>query len=373
MAEPHYSAASWVHVTTGTETQSSELSAPPLSAHGPFQQQIPSMYALPYMSMNDPSMPQIHDVSNVPTSNQLHGRSPYPPLVHQQHSHPHGYPYQFPRPPRLPPAFRNDYDSVHQNMGFYDTGDRMQGYQPFIPPRAPSYNHTVPGQFNAGPPQYSRRRYNHRMTMGTVVRDSLVEGVRGTQQENQDPPPENRAPPQRENRQPDDPTITVQSLHPWVPSEAPSHRSDRNVSGRTSNNRRDFARYSVDLSHSSTSSDAEEAAARAPPLSRMRHRPRAPDARPPRFAGRPYFDPNNATPGQIQGLKDSLQRRLPSELPEEASDACDICQKDYSTKHVAPTEEQENATVLSCGHSFGEFCIFQWVSFPYCRTIRDTC
>ena len=74
-----------------------------------------------------------------------------------------------------------------------------------------------------------------------------------------------------------------------------------------------------------------------------------------------HFDPNNATPRQIQDLKDKLPRRLPSELADEASKICDICQKDYSLVHVQPTEEDEVAIELPCGHVFGEFCIFQWV------------
>jgi hypothetical protein len=78
---------------------------------------------------------------------------------------------------------------------------------------------------------------------------------------------------------------------------------------------------------------------------------------------RGHFDPNIATPRQIQELKDNLMRRLPSELPDETSKACDICQKDYSAIHVQPGEEEEIAIELSCGHVFGEFCIFQWVSF----------
>ncbi|KAI1527097.1 zf-RING-2 multi-domain protein [Pyrenophora tritici-repentis] len=111
---------------------------------------------------------------------------------------------------------------------------------------------------------------------------------------------------------------------------------------------------------------SREAAARAPPLNRVRHRQR--EVRP-RIADRPYVDPNIATPRQLQELKDGLARRLPSELPEEASKACDICQKDYSATHVAPTEEEEIAIVLSCGHSFGEFCMFEW--FDTCRRHKN--
>jgi hypothetical protein len=141
MAEPDYSAASWAHTTTVPVTQGSGLTAPPLSQHGPFEQQIPSLYGHSYMSTNNPPLPQIQSTSSMPMSNTLHGRSPYPPNGNrQQHYHPHmySYSYQFPGPPRPPPNFWNDVDLLHANMGFYDTGDRMQGHQPFMPSRTPS-------------------------------------------------------------------------------------------------------------------------------------------------------------------------------------------------------------------------------------------
>jgi hypothetical protein len=74
-----------------------------------------------------------------------------------------------------------------------------------------------------------------------------------------------------------------------------------------------------------------------------------------------HGDPNVATSRQIQELKDKLPRRLRSEIPPETSSMCDICAKDYSNVHVKACEEEEIAVELSCGHVFGEFCIFQWV------------
>jgi hypothetical protein len=75
-----------------------------------------------------------------------------------------------------------------------------------------------------------------------------------------------------------------------------------------------------------------------------------------------HGDPNVATSRQIQELKDKLPRRLLSELPADTSPTCDICAKDYSKVHVKACEEEEVAVELSCGHVFGEFCLFQWVS-----------
>jgi hypothetical protein len=368
MAEPDYSAASWAHTTTASVTQGSGLTAPPLSEHGPFEQQIPSLYGHPHMSNSNASLPHVQSIPSMGMSHQLHGRSPYPPIgSRQQHYHHHMHSYQFPGPPRPPPILWSETDSLHANMGFYGIGDRMQGHQPFIPPRTISYGHQAPGQSNAGAPQYDSRRYNHRMSVSSIAQDSPAQGVRFSHEGNQNPPPAFSRSPRHEHQQSTNPTPDFQGQRPWMPTEVQGRRSDRSNATRTSNNRRSFARYSVDLSHSSTSSDAEEAAARAPPVSRMRHRPREVPGRPRFAAHRPHFDANIATPRQIQELKDSLQRRLPSELPKDASSACDICQKDYSTTHAAPTEEQEIAIVLSCGHSFGEFCIFQWVSI---RTVR---
>ena len=133
-------------------------------------------------------------------------------------------------------------------------------------------------------------------------------------------------------------------------------RSERSSSPRTSA-RRSYDRYSGDLSQSSTSSDVEEAAARSPPSSRIRHRPR--ESRPRLFSQ--VYDPNVITSRQIQELKTSLPKLLLGELPEDTSPTCDICAKDYSATLVQPSEEDEIAVKLPCGHSFGEFCIGQWV------------
>lgn len=135
-----------------------------------------------------------------------------------------------------------------------------------------------------------------------------------------------------------------------------ARRSERSSSPRTSA-RRSFDRYSGDLTNSSTSSDAEEAAARSPPANRIRRAPRE---------GRPRFysqvhDPNLLVGRQIRELKAGFDKYLLDELPEVTSPTCDICAKDYSATSVQPSEEQELAIMLPCGHVFGEYCIDQWV------------
>lgn len=147
-----------------------------------------------------------------------------------------------------------------------------------------------------------------------------------------------------------------------------TRRSDRSVSPRTSH-RRSFDRYATDLPHSSGSSDAEEAATRARVHRVRQQRQRA-------MLGGPEFrrayvsvDSNSPTPAQMQALKDKLRHFLPSELPEGSSASCDICQKDYSAKHVLPTEEDEVAIQLPCKHVFGEYCIHKW--FDTCKQHKN--
>lgn len=313
------------------------------------------------MPTSNPAMSPIQDVQSVPASDRPQGVPPYPPVGSRQpFYHPNIYSYQFTGPPRPPPAW-NGSDQLHPDPSFFNPGHMMQGHQLFSPPGTSFHSNQMSGPAYAGPSPYGRRRYEHRMSMGSLAGDPHTEGMRGSYEAFQASASGVRGQhprPRQEHGQANEQTHAGAGPRPWMSAEVQGRRSDRSISPRTSH-RRNFERYSVDLSHSSTSSDAEEAAARAPPLSRMRHRPR--EVRP-RFVGRPHVDPNIATPRQLQELKDGLARRLPSELPEEASKACDICQKDYSVTHVAPTEEEEIAIVLSCGHSFGEFCMFEWVS-----------
>lgn len=89
--------------------------------------------------------------------------------------------------------------------------------------------------------------------------------------------------------------------------------------------------------------------------------------------------PNVPTSGQMQILRDKLRHYLPKELPEGIDATCDICQKDYSEKHVDPSEEEEIAIQLPCKHVFGEHCINTWfetckkdkhkITCPMCRKL----
>jgi hypothetical protein len=373
MAHNDYGAASWAQFTTDPGNPDAELAAPLLFAQGPFQQQLPPMYQSQHMPSGNPSVSQIQDASNVPTSSHPPRVPPLPSIGNRhQHYPPYAHPYQIVTPQR-PSSVWNGAEQWQPGQAFYDNGVMQQGYQPFYPPGASSYNPQLSASSNPGTSPLSRRRHDQRISVGSVARNAHADTVRGSQERHRGPPPGARAqdprPPPQVPSHASEQSYPGLGQPPWSFSEGPSRRSDRSTSPRSSN-RRNFERYSVDLSQSSTSSDAEEAAARAPPLNRMRHRPR--EVRP-RYVGRhPHVDPNLATTRQIQELKHSLQRHLPSALPEKASKACDICQKDYATTHVQPTEEEEIAVELACGHTFGEFCISQWVSVSI-RRIVVTC
>ncbi|OWY57191.1 zinc ion binding protein [Alternaria alternata] len=269
-------------------------------------------------------------------------------------------------PSRSSPT-RNVFDQPLVGQTLYNNGVSVQSY-PF-PMSAGYSNPPLFGSFNAGP-SYSPPRSNQRTSVGPTARSARANTVRGPYARHREPVPGGRArdprPPPQAPSQAREQTYPGFEQPPWISFPGPSRRSDRSTSPRASN-RRNFERYSVDLSQSSTSSDAEEAAARAPPSNRMRHRPREVLPRPP---GRQTFsDPNVSTARQINILKLSLNRHLPSALPEDASKTCDICQKDYATTLVAPTEDEENAVQLVCGHRFGEFCINQW--FDTCREHKN--
>ncbi|CAO2651144.1 Nn.00g094410.m01.CDS01 [Neocucurbitaria sp. VM-36] len=382
MAESDYSTPSWGSISTNPGAQGSELAAPLLSAHAiPFPQPFtPLSYEAPYGSgVNSPPMSQFSDASTVPFGNQAPlGRSPYPLDGSQQMYYPSSrmYPY-LPTHPRPPPAFRNGSNYARTDpSGLPEAGDMysrtehplLRGPQPFFPSFPIGYE--APLSPPTGPSTYSRRQHYSMMGLNTPPRYFGQDPGRAPNGGTLDPPRHTqsagrRAPPQEPYQPSSRPHDTAERRSSLFLATQ-GRRSDRSVSPRTSN-RRSFDRYSFDLSQSSTSSDAEEAAARAPPSNRMRHRPR--EVRP-RFMGHhQQFDPNIATPRQIQELKDKLPRRLPCELSEETSKCCDICQKDYSTTHVKPIEDEEVAVELACGHVFGEFCIFQW--FDTCKTHKN--
>lgn len=289
--------------------------------------------------------------------------------MNYQHHVPLGYGFM-PSPPRLPPAFRSGTNEVRMNfVGATDMGDTYNrtdqstshGSQPLQP-----FHHQAYGSPNA--PALGARPYHQRLSnMNSPVtppryssRDvsQPLNGSSTNEEQHQLPQPPYRRSPYRERHFVNNRTNDTFERRSTIGTNSQNPRAETSHSSRNSN-RRSFDRYQFDIPRSSTSSDAEEAAARAPPSSRARHRPR--EVRPRFFGHSQHADPNLVTSRQLQELKDSLPRRLPSELSETTSKLCDICQMDYSSEHVKAVEGAEVAIELPCGHCFGEFCIFEWV------------
>lgn len=251
------------------------------------------------------------------------------------------------------------YREASANYGAYYTGS--QGYpahsvppQPAAAPAGDTSNVSFDGRL---PVQArSNEGFEHRSTQ-TLPLHPRTSGTNNFQRAEQN-----------QRRQTDRNTTNrhVEHAEPRTPRHlaAQTRRPDRSSSPRTST-RRNFNRYSADLSQSSTSSDVEEAAARSPPSDRIRHQSRESRLR----FFRQVYDPNVTTDSQLQILRASLPKFLLGELPKDTSATCDICAKDYSATHVQPSEEEEIALKLPCGHTFGEFCIAQW--FDTCKTHKN--
>ncbi|KAF1997911.1 hypothetical protein P154DRAFT_269971 [Amniculicola lignicola CBS 123094] len=159
-------------------------------------------------------------------------------------------------------------------------------------------------------------------------------------------------------------------------ASTPNRRSNRSQSPRTSS-RRSFDRYSQDQVSGSADADAAQSELRARQARQRRiQRERLVAAHEFR---RSFSDPNVPSGRQMQELRDKLRHFLPSELPGDVEPTCDICSKDYSTKHVQPTEDEEVAIQLPCKHVFGEHCINTWfetctkhknkITCPMCRKL----
>jgi hypothetical protein len=392
MAEPDYSAPVRVPPAPGAQ---GPISAPLLSAQAtPFTlgwpQHLP--YEPPYGPPSDPLLSQIPDISSLPFYAPPYAQSPY--STHTDHHSPVHYPppsRMFPytsHQPRLPPAFRTGSDSRtdHGDSNptetlFRDEPPMPHGSQPWFPLHR--------GGFDGHSPLASLSASDSRRPQHTAPHNSQ-ESLPGLSSP-QDPvslggfwiPPRHFTSSYRRPSQPDQRQHHHRHQHQHQHQHRHQHQhqhhtrvgdrvdrpsslsytahdrhSNRTPSPRTTSTRRNFESYSWDILSTSTSSDAEEAAARTPPSTRAQNRPR--DARPRHFSQQP--DATAVVARQIQDLKAKLPKYLASELAKDKSPTCDICSKDYSTKHVQPSEDEEMAVQLICGHSFGEFCISQWVS-----------
>ena len=283
MAEPDYNTHSWGPVSSRPGVQAIDMSAPLLSPHAlPFPQPFPPLsYEAPYGSISNPLVSPFPAMSNGLFNNQGHGRSPYaldgghqmypptPPLM---------YPY-VPAHPRPPPAFRNgsmnqrpDLGGQHEaNEWFARTENPMiQAPQPFFPPYRQSYEGPISPP--SGPTPLARRQHYTMMSMNPPPRylgqEALRGGYGGVPDQSRQVHSHNRRASYQDSYQHNNRIHDHAERRSSMLLAAQSRRSDRSVSPRTSN-RRSFDRYSIDLSQVSTSSDAEEAVARAPPSNRI--------------------------------------------------------------------------------------------------------
>lgn len=382
-------------MSTDPGAQSVDTVPTPLSPHArPFvhswRHENQQFHDTSYDEFQGPSFsePMPH-MNSLPYQESTYARSPY-----SGHDSPHVsmyypptmYSYQpLPHPPRLPPAIRSGSYGALPNpsrSGYVDLSARNElTLSRGVPPSLPSPPHTgyppLSPSAMAYPPSIPPM-LRHAMPLN--YRTDLPHNSHGAAQTlgggNSEQPRQFLAPhgrlsqtneQQHRQQQQHQQTRTEHHLegHNFDGtgqglsfSNVQARNSDRSSSPNASA-RRNYERYSLDMPQSSTSSDAEEAAARAPPSNRVRHN-RARESR--RFMSQ-YCDPNVITGRQIHELKATLPKLLASELPNETSPTCDICSKDYSATHVQASEEEEIAVQLPCGHSFGEFCIFQWVCF----------
>ncbi|KAI8934739.1 hypothetical protein NX059_008427 [Plenodomus lindquistii] len=375
MADPGYNPNSWHPMSTASGAPDPDLNA---SLHSPhalsFSQSFaPLSFDPPYAHLNNSQMMPYPDMSSTPFDGQNHARSPYPSNGGQGHQMfysppPHMHPYGSSQP-RPPPAFRSERHVPRTDLREFTGIHGLHGWSDYprdslFAPEAFGYNVSMPSTMESTP---FARRPQHPTMGSNVPRYDGMEPTRTHDTGNA----ESRLPQITTSRgalsyrelpveQGDNGALRRASMF----MDAHNRRSDRSNSLRTSN-RRSFDRYSVDLPQSSTSSDADEAAARVPPPSRARQRMRGARS----YVQRPVHDPNIASLEQIQALKEKLPRRLPSELSDNTSKACDICSKDYSLTEVKPSEDAEIAVELPCGHCFGESCINTW--FDTCRTHKN--
>ncbi|KAF2447227.1 hypothetical protein P171DRAFT_248057 [Karstenula rhodostoma CBS 690.94] len=183
---------------------------------------------------------------------------------------------------------------------------------------------------------------------------------------------------QRPYRQGSSDSSSQDRRHSSRPADSPAPLSETGSSPRNPN-RRSFDRYSTDI----PSGAAESNGASRSPASRAAERM----ARRQRTIGHLSFrrisshmeHPNVPSTEQLRELREKLRHLLPAELPEGIDALCNICQKDYSTKHVDPSEDTEVAIQLPCKHVFGEHCINTWfdtckkhknkITCPMCRKV----
>ena len=374
MADSDFSTPGWSSTYTTTVSRASERSAPRFNARAtPFAQPFRvSAHDAPYSQFSTHSMSSQFQ-NTYPAPSGFQPQTPTPNDHDGSHQRPDyyfpppsgRYPYQ-PAPPRPPGYFRSRPGGVPPDMNeLPGVGDlfgppidhpMMRGVPGFSPPPYPQGYGTTPAA-----PFVQQQNYAvtslHRPAPYPNGQNFVPAPVRESPERRRPFSGRNRRASQQESHRPNNRSNDHAERRAFRNLDILSRHEEGSLSPPSSM-RRSFDRFSLDLPPSSTSSDAEEAAARVPPSSRARNVTMGHYRS---YAHPQLYDPNNAISRQMQEFKNKLPRRLPNELPRQTSNTCDICAKDYSVVHVQPCEEDEVAIELPCGHCFGEFCIFQWV------------
>ncbi|KAH7075582.1 hypothetical protein BKA63DRAFT_301027 [Paraphoma chrysanthemicola] len=323
-----------------------------------------------------PPVPSVHSQRPNQHRGNLQAYENYPPPSCPWGWQPSGRPRMMPSPYSGFTGEPMDLSGPADNVPLPNSQPGLRYFPPSLPQYSPAYDHPVPSSNSSAP--FDRMQQYTGINTHAPTRNFGGPYQVPTQDRGSPPRPRQsyqhgRRPSQQESHRYSNRSFDRSERHIALPPNPAEYRPD-GVQVQPTSNRRDFDNFSQDPFRLRSSSDVEEAAARMPPSSRARRLPR--NVRPREFFRAP-IDPNVPTAQQIQTLKEKLPRQVLGEILVDASTACDICAKDYSSIRVQPSEDEEVAVELPCGHRFGEFCIFQWfdtcikyknkVTCPMCR------
>jgi hypothetical protein len=373
MSEPNPNAPRGSPISANTVTQDPDASAPRFNAQAPpFPQPRHQSLDFPFTALatfgDGPHLASsvpLGNQSQVPSSYSYDGHYQTLPTYYPQYQYPGEYRPTTAQPSHLPrrPAFSpNRPGGERTDM----PGSHGMGNSPYLPARPTLQSAPFPPTPFATTFESSPYRQQNRASLplqplprysGGYDQNSTPYYSPSADHYRQLPPAHERSF-QQSSRQFGIRSHDRAERRASRSSNVQRHGPDGNASPSTSM-RRNYDRFSHDLSLAYTSSNAEEAASRIPPSSRARHLPRDPELRLLSPAHR--HNPNIVTSRHISEFKAKLPRVLLGDLPEGASSSCDICDKEYCSTHVVPSEDAEIAVELVCGHRFGEWCISQWV------------
>jgi hypothetical protein len=346
MADSEYNNSRRSPPPSSPPPRGSEQTAPHFPAHAPpFAQTFPSPSFSPYATVAQPQ------VTSLATSQYLGSQI----SNHREYFTTISHTGSPPPPPRSP----FDWDMRVEAPPNYSADD-TQTFRP-EPPVAHSYIEVLPSPYASGYgsiggwPHEGFSYANGQQVMDPGFPYGRREAISHHAMPN--PPTATRGSPNRRRRprgHPSQASDVTRHVHFENALASPEGSQTQPQSGLSpvSTLRRPFDVFNGTAS--ATSSHAYEAAARVPP----HHRAPIMSIETMRAH---FLALRNSISDQLRDFKNTLPRSLPNELPALKSTICSICTTEYSTVHVPPTEDAEVAVMLSCGHCFGEWCLFQWV------------